>query len=158
MMKSLISVVVPCHNESLGIRHLYEALCNSLVDNSFELIFVDDGSKDDTLGVICSLAEEDDRVKFISFSRNFGHQKAIKAGIDYAQGDAVVTMDADMQHPPQFIPTMISQWRQGYQVVNAVRKQQVQPSLFKRVTSFLFYKIINCLSDTKLSGGLIFVY
>ena len=150
----MISIVIPCHNEELGINHIYKELTHLLSPmNSYEIIFVDDGSKDKTLNILMSLSINDQHVHYLSFSRNFGHQKAIKAGIDYANGDAVITMDADMQHPPYFILQMIKEWEKGYDIVNAIRKEQAQPSTLKKYSSCLFYKLMNFLSDIPFSGG-----
>lgn len=105
-----ISIVIPCFNEEECIKVLYDALCPVTDKLSFpyDLIFVDDGSTDGTLEIISLLAEQDPHVRWLSFSRNFGHQKALKAGLDYAKGEVVITMDADMQHPSSLIPVMLS--------------------------------------------------
>ncbi len=104
----------------------------------YELIFVDDGSTDRTLEILLSLSEQNPHVRWLSFSRNFGHQKALKAGLDYAQGDVVITMDADMQHPSSLISTMLTYWADGYDIVDTIRIDNKQCSYFKTITSRFF--------------------
>lgn len=148
-----LSIIIPCHNEEGNINVLYHDIRSSIDSIEIEFIFIDDCSTDDTLDVIKKLCAEDKAVKYISFSKNFGHQSAIKAGIDYATGDCVVCMDADMQHPPNIINKMIVYWKNGYEVVYSIRKNQKGLSFGKRITSHLYYLVINGLSDTKISHG-----
>jgi dolichol-phosphate mannosyltransferase len=151
-----ISVVVPTFNEEGNIDVLYTQLSEIFTQcsiSNFEIIYVNDGSYDDSLNKIKALRLTDDRVKYISFSRNFGHQNALKAGLDNAQGDAVISMDADLQHPPALIPEMIRLWQEGNEVVYSIRKDGKELSIFKKTTSKLFYKLVNYLSDTKLEEG-----
>jgi dolichol-phosphate mannosyltransferase len=156
MNESKISIVIPTFNEEGNIEILYKKITEAFEGTkhtNFEIIYVNDGSSDDSLEKIKTLSLTDERVKFISFSRNFGHQNALKAGLDYAQGDAVISMDADLQHPPALIPEMIRLWQDGNQVVYSIRKDGKELSFLKKTTSKFFYKLINYLSDTKLEEG-----
>ncbi|MGI6587180.1 MAG: glycosyltransferase family 2 protein [Lutisporaceae bacterium] len=116
----------------------------------YELIFVNDGSRDGTQGILEQLAGRDNRVKVIAFSRNFGHQAAVTAGIDKAGGSAIVIIDADLQDPPELIIEMLRLWEQGYEVVYAKRKRRKGESFFKRVSASLFYRVLDMLSDTRI--------
>jgi dolichol-phosphate mannosyltransferase len=156
MNKPEISIVIPTYCEEGNIVELYEQLKRQLSKSeihSFEIIFVNDGSKDNSLEKIKELAIRDERVKYIHFSRNFGHQNALRAGLDFAKGDAVISMDADLQHPPELIPTLIAFWRAGNKVVYTKRKDKNDLSFFKKLTSKMFYKLVNYLSETKLEEG-----
>ena len=156
MNESKISIVIPTFNEEGNIEILYKRITEAFegtTHTNFEIIYVNDGSSDDSLEKIKTLSLTDERVKFISFSRNFGHQNALKAGLDYAHGDAVISMDADLQHPPALIPEMIRLWQDGNQVVYSIRKDGKELSFLKKTTSKFFYKLINYLSDTKLEEG-----
>jgi dolichol-phosphate mannosyltransferase len=151
-----ISIVIPTFNEEGNIEILYQKIIESfelIAHSNFEIIYVNDGSSDSSLEKIKHLSQSDSKVKFISFSRNFGHQNALKAGLDYADGNAVISMDADLQHPPALIPEMIRLWKEGNEVVYSIRKDGKELSFFKKTTSKLFYKIVNYLSDTKLEEG-----
>jgi dolichol-phosphate mannosyltransferase len=148
-----ISVVIPVFNEEENIVPLYERLSRSLLaleSFSHEIIFVDDGSRDQSLALIKSLSLKDDAVKYISFSRNFGHESATTAGFDRATGDCVVLIDADLQDPPEVICEMVEKWKEGYEVVYAQRKKRPGESFLKKFTSYLFYRIINVISPQKL--------
>lgn len=138
-----LSIVIPCYNEAPNIEELYRRLdaLTSDIDGELEILFVDDGSRDDTLDHLRALAAGDAHVHVISLSRNFGHQAALSAGLDHATGDAVVVMDADLQHPPQMIPRFVEKWREGYDMVYAYR-QGVKPRLG--------YRIINALIKTPI--------
>lgn len=149
---TLVSIVVPCYNEEGNVRAVYDALCDVLGGYQWELILVDDGSHDDTFARISALANEDQRVRGLSFSRNFGHQYALLAGMRAACGEAVVTMDGDLQHPPQLIPSMIDAWQDGYNVVHTERFYG-ETSGFKSLTSEWFYKLFSLLSGMKLEPG-----
>jgi dolichol-phosphate mannosyltransferase len=121
---------------------------------NYEIVFVDDGSTDNSLAVLKQLHEKNPQIKYISFSRNFGHQNALKAGLDYAQGDCVISMDGDMQHPPELIPDMIEKWKNdGYDVVYTIRKDDPKLGAFKRASSRLFYKLMNFFADINLEPG-----
>ena len=152
----LLSVVVPCYNEHEAIEHTYRELKTVLVTLQgldHEIVFVDDGSTDDTLTRLNRLASADGAVRVLSLSRNFGHQIALAAGLDAAVGDAVVMMDADLQHPPSLVPEMVARWRSGADVVSAIRDGTVGESWFKGMTSRLFYRVLNSLSKTKVPSG-----
>jgi dolichol-phosphate mannosyltransferase len=146
----LISVVAPMHNEEGTAREFHRRVCAALEGLPFELVVVDDGSTDTTEQVLRELAEQDNRLKVISLSRNFGHQTAITAGLDHARGDAVVMIDADLQDPPELIPDMVDRWRAGADVVYAVRTHREGETRFKRETARLFYRLISKLSDVEL--------
>ncbi|MEO5924860.1 MAG: glycosyltransferase family 2 protein [Bryobacteraceae bacterium] len=156
MRQNAISIVVPVFEEAPNLRALHHALCDVLdtvPDIEVEFVLVDDGSRDTSWNVIRQLHEVDSRVKGVRLSRNFGHQAAVTAGYRYATGDAVVTMDADMQHPPALLPEMIERWRNGFEVVSMVRLPSKQESWAKGATSRLFYRFINALSDVKIKDG-----
>lgn len=154
MDRKKISVVVPSYNEELNVGVLYaEVKAQIPAQYDTEFIFVDDGSTDGTLATLKKLKAENPDVFFISFSRNFGHQNALKAGIDHATGDCVISMDADLQHPPQLIPQLISAWEEGYDVVYTVRNDKGNGAFFKNFTSRLFYRMANMLSTTRIEPG-----
>ncbi len=153
MNKKLISYVFPVYNESENLAKLYESLNGaiSLLQDKylFEIIFVNDGSKDNSLSKLIELQEKDTRCKIINFSRNFGHQIAITAGIDYARGDAVIIMDADLQDPPSVSRDLINKWEDGFEVVYAQRKTR-QDRIFKKVTAHLFYWVLDSLANISI--------
>ncbi len=149
-----LSIIVPIMNEQGNILTLFKRITAAL-DNIilFDLIFVDDGSTDGTLKEIKKLAQKDKRVKYLSFSRNFGHQNALRAGLDFATGDAVVSLDGDLQHPPEIIPQLIEKWQEGYEIVYTLREDDADTSFFKKKTSAGFYRLINYLSDVDIDEG-----
>lgn len=150
-----ISVVIPSYNEEGNISLLVAKL-HSVFQNlsySYELIFVDDGSSDKTLEILKYLSLNDKNVFYIELSRNFGHQNALKAGLDLAKGDCIISMDGDMQHPPELLPEMIQKWEEGYDVVYTRRLEDKKLSFVKKVTSKGFYKVINKLSEIKFEEG-----
>jgi len=152
----VLCVVTPCYNEEDVIERFYETLkpaLKSLHGLDHRIIFVDDGSRDKTLERLNALAARDPAVLVYSLSRNFGHQIALTAGLDAARGDAVIMMDSDLQHPPGLIVEMVQRWREGSDVVSAVRKTTEKSNLFKRLTSAAFYWLINLLSDTQVVSG-----
>lgn len=148
-----ISIVIPVYNEEEVLPQLYERL-NALTENvknyEFEIFFINDGSKDNTLPMLEELTKYDKRVKALSFSRNFGHQAAVTAGIKYVDGDAVVIMDADLQDPPELIPEMLELWENGNEVIYGKRKSRKGESGFKLFTAKMFYKTLNSLSDVEI--------
>ncbi len=147
---SLVSIIIPCYNEEPVIQETktrLDAFTMKHSDYDFELIFVDDGSRDGTCHLLSVMAQTDHRVKIIRLARNFGHQVAITAGIDMANGEGVVVIDTDLQDPPELIAAMISKWREGFDVVYAQRVERRGESRFKIATANLFYKLINYLSD-----------
>jgi glycosyltransferase involved in cell wall biosynthesis len=153
--KKKVSVVIPAFNESENITRLVEKLLHVFKGTAYnyELIFVNDGSSDSTRQVLESMHALNPRIQFIHLSRNFGHQNALKAGIDHADGDCIICMDGDMQHPPQLLPTFIQKWEEGYDIVYTRRKFSKHDSAFKRNTSNIFYSMVNRLSEVKLEPG-----
>lgn len=147
-----MSIVIPLFNEEGNLKLLSSELLSVIgqINPSFELIFVDDGSKDRSLEILHELCQQDPRIKGISLSRNFGHQIALTAGLQHAKGELVVTMDADMQHPPELIPTLHAKYLEGFDIVNTIRVETADSSLFKKVTSKWFYKLINSMSDIRI--------
>jgi polyisoprenyl-phosphate glycosyltransferase len=147
-----LSVVVPCFNEVDVIRQTHERLSDALskTDLDYEIIYVDDGSRDNTLNLLRKIRNEDEHVRIISFSRNFGHQVAMTAGVDFATGDAVVLIDADLQDPPELIHDMVQMWRDGYQVVYGKRDSRSGESKFKLLTAKFYYRFINSISDIEI--------
>ncbi len=150
-----LSVILPCHNEADNIPICYSRLTDILssTGKTYECIFVDDGNTDHTLTVIKDLCRRDSRIRYISFSRNFGHQKALRAGLNAARGRAAVTMDADLQHPVSVIPELLARWEEGYEIVNTRRTDAARTGLFKRLTSRLFYRTLNFLTGMNLQKG-----
>ncbi len=151
----LISVIIPSYNEEGNVEKIAQYVTERLFATGyeFELIFVDDGSTDQTLLRLEHLHKNDTHIKYLSLSRNFGHQSALKAGLDFAKGDAVISMDADLQHPPELIKKMLQYWEDGYDVVYTQRKEDPSLPYFKRATSRLFYRLLNLFSDIKLEPG-----
>lgn len=150
-MAKLLSIVVPFHNEALVLPELYAALANvHLPDYEFEFIFIDDGSRDGGTAFIKKLSETDKRIHFIEFSRNFGKELATTAGLHHARGEAVIMLDADLQHPPALIPKFVEKWQKGSEVVIGVRKSNTKEGFVKRAGSHLFYAISNLISDTPI--------
>jgi dolichol-phosphate mannosyltransferase len=153
--RARLSVVVPAHNEAANIAAVYEAISRAVrsLDVDLELIFVDDGSSDGTGRLVDDIAARDGRVRLIELTRNFGHQAALWAGLGAASGQAVITLDCDLQHPPELIPKMVESWRAGYSIVQTVRDDTADPSLPKRALSRAFYWLINLISDTRIVQG-----
>ena len=148
-----ISMVIPMYYEEQVAEECYKRVTEVLKkikDYEYEIIFVNDGSKDRTLEILEKIAREDDKVKIISFSRNFGHQAAVTAGLKYVTGDAVVIMDADLQDPPELIPDMLKHWEEGYEVIYGKRKTRDGESAFKLFTAKAFYTTLNKLSDVEI--------
>lgn len=148
-----VSVVIPMYYEEEVAEECYKRVKNvliSLKDYEHEILFVNDGSKDKTLEILESIAEKDKQAKVISFSRNFGHQCAVTAGLQYVTGDAIVVIDADLQDPPELIPDMLTLWKQGNEVIYAKRKTREGESKFKLLTAKMFYRILNGLSDVEI--------
>jgi dolichol-phosphate mannosyltransferase len=150
-----ISIVIPVLNEAANIPRLYAELIAvfSGLQYRYEIIFIDDGSSDGSLDVIKQLVEKDSAVYYIELSRNFGHQYALKAGLDLSNGDCAVSMDSDLQHPPELIPKLVEQWEKGYDVVYTRRNDDKKLSWLKRKTSAFFYVLLDRLSDLKLEKG-----
>lgn len=154
-MEKLISIVIPAYNEGENVKTVHANIVEvfARLPYRLQILFVNDGSSDDTLEHLRALSTEDKRVDYLSFSRNFGHQAAVKAGYYYASGDAVISMDCDMQHPPRMLPELIAKWEEGYEVVYTRRSKDERLSWFKRTTSSAFYRFINMLSDVKFEDG-----
>jgi glycosyltransferase involved in cell wall biosynthesis len=153
MKPNFISIVVPSHNEEGNVGKLYKEIKKSLPDQLFEIIFVDDGSTDGTLSTLKVLHTKHSEVKYLSFSRNFGHQAALRAGLRAAKGQAVISMDADLQHPPELLSLLMKEWQNGNQVVYTVRQDGQGTTLFKRLSSKYFYRVINFLSGLNIEEG-----
>lgn len=149
-----ISVVIPMYCEEEVVDICYKRVVNNLKKlsdkYSYEIIFINDGSKDSTLEILKKIASNDDNVKIISFSRNFGHQAAVTAGIRNATGDAIIIMDADLQDPPELFEGMIEKWEDGYEVVYGKRKTREGESIFKLLTARMFYNTLNKLSEIEI--------
>ncbi len=149
-----ISIVVPCYNEEEVIEHTHKRLTDVLatIKVKYEIIYISDGSSDQTNNLLDKLYQKNKRgnMKMVIFSRNFGHQVAVTAGIDHAVGDAVIIIDADLQDSPEFIPQMIEKWQEGYQVVYCQRKKREGESKFKLLTAKYFYKLLAYLSDVEI--------
>jgi glycosyltransferase involved in cell wall biosynthesis len=155
-MKANLTIVVPCYNEAAVVERFYDELRRALaqVDVDWRVCFVDDGSTDATLERLNALARTyPQAIRVYSLSRNFGHQVALSAGLDVTLGSTVVMMDADLQHPPSVVPSMIALWRRGYDVVSAVREDTEGASWFKRATAAGFYRLINRLGETSIIPG-----
>lgn len=149
-----VSAVVPCFNEAGNIQELYDQLQPVLASyTKYELIFVDDGSSDNTTELIEGLGSKNPAVKLIQLSRNFGHQAALKAGLDHASGDCIISLDADLQHPPELIPDLIKKWQEGYEVVFTQREEDKNLSWLKRATSKLFYRLAQKLTSVQIHQG-----
>jgi dolichol-phosphate mannosyltransferase len=148
----MISLVLPVYNEEQSLPEFYRRLKEVLasIDESYEMIFVDDGSTDASLNILRELRDADDTVKLLSLSRNYGHQVALAAGIDYCRGDAAIVMDTDLQHPPELVPRMLEEWHNGYDVVYSVRTSIEDVSFIKRLTSRAFYGVLSRLTDTDM--------
>ena len=151
-----ISIVIPAYNEEGNLMPVYQRI-KSVFENmqgySFEIIFVNDGSRDNTQSRLEEMALDFPEIKYIEFSRNFGHQPAVKAGMDYADGNVIISMDGDLQHPPELIPQMVKKWEQGYDIVYTIRSYPKEISYFKRKTSDLFYRFLSQISDIDLTNG-----
>lgn len=152
-MNKIVSVVVPMYFEEDVVNECYKRLTNVLnkIKNySYEIIFVDDGSRDNTFSLLKEIALNDKKVKVISFSRNFGHESAVTAGLKFASGNAIVIIDSDLQDPPEEIPKMLKYWEDGYDVIYGKRKSRSGESKFKLFTANMFYKTLSALSDTEI--------
>lgn len=151
-MSKKISIIVSVYNEEEVLFEFYRETIKVLllIDNPYEIIFVNDGSMDGSRGILFKIAKDDENVKVVHFSRNFGHEAAMIAGIDNASGDYLVCMDADLQHPPTLLPEMLRKFESGYDIINMVRTVNKSAGIIKNITSSMFYKVINRLSDIHL--------
>lgn len=150
----LISVIIPVFNEEKNIPILLKRLRPILKNYSYELIFIDDGSRDKTVEIIKKESQKNKNIKLIIFQRNFGHQQALTAGYESAKGDCVISLDSDLQDPPEIIPQMINKWQKGAQIVYAKRSKRDVDSFFKKITANWFYFFINLLSDTPIPNNI----
>ena len=152
-----LSVVCPAFNEEEVLPRFHAELCAVLDplrrEYEVEILYVDDGSRDGTLEVLRRLAAGDARVRYLSFSRNFGHQAALTAGLEHARGDVVVSMDSDLQHPPALLPVLLEKWRAGHDLVLTLRQDDPRLSPFKRLSSRAFYRLLRWLSDTEVRAA-----
>lgn len=146
------SLIIPIYNEEETIPELYRRVSDVMdsLDDSVELILINDGSRDCSLNLMRQLQERDARVCYISFARNFGHQAAVTAGLNFARGQVIVVLDADLQDPPELIPKMIESWQAGYHVVYAQRTKRKKESWFKRLTAYVFYRLLRQLADVDI--------
>ena len=151
----MISIVTPVYNEEDNVVFFHEEITKVMKTTGmdYELIYVNDGSRDRTDELIRELAEKDPHVRAITFARNFGHQTAITCGMDFARGDAVITMDGDMQHPPELIPLLLEKWKDGYDIVQTIRTSTEDSGFIKKITSAGYYKVINSISKTPVTPG-----
>lgn len=151
-MFPVYSLIIPVYNEEATLQELYRRVRAVMdqMDGEVELILINDGSRDRSLDLIRKLHETDPRVCYLNFARNFGHQIAVTAGLNFARGKAVITLDADLQDPPELIPEMVQQWREGYQIVYAQRIRRSREGWFKRFTAYLFYRILKRLADVDI--------
>jgi glycosyltransferase involved in cell wall biosynthesis len=152
MTNPTITIIAPIFNELENIPELYHRMREVMgsIGETWELILVDDGSRDGSTEVIRKVAETDDHVRPVIFARNFGHQIAVTAGLDYSRGNAVIIIDADLQDPPEVILDLIAKWREGYEVVYAIRKEREGETWFKKTTASLFYRMIYKITDVKI--------
>jgi dolichol-phosphate mannosyltransferase len=152
MFEPMLSIIVPCYNEEAVIQETHRRLTDTLsrLGCHFEIVYVDDGSRDRTLYMLKVIQAQDDAVRVLSFSRNFGHQIAVSAGLDHAAGEIIVLIDADLQDPPELIGAMLDKWREGYDVVYGQRHSRQGETYFKVATARLFYRTINRLSDVPI--------
>ncbi|WP_148766979.1 glycosyltransferase family 2 protein [Dolichospermum sp. UHCC 0315A] len=152
MNQPIYSLVIPIYNEEENITEMYRRLHHVMeqLDGDVELILIDDGSRDRSLNMMRELHHRDNRVHYLSLARNFGHQIAVTAGLNFVQGKCIIVMDADLQDPPELILTMLEKWHQGYQVVYAQRISRQQESRLKRLTAYLFYRILRRLAKVDI--------
>ncbi|MGB9609193.1 MAG: glycosyltransferase family 2 protein [Minisyncoccia bacterium] len=150
MKNLLVSVVVPVYNEQENIQPFWEKLAKTINKYQNEVIFVDDGSTDNSNTILKNLCQKNKNIKLISFVRNFGHQMALFAGYEKVKGDVIISLDADLQDPPELIDEMIKKWQNGAKIVYAKRIERQGESFFKKITAQLFYQLINFLSDVEI--------
>lgn len=151
-MSPKYSFIIPIYNEEETISEMYRRMSAVMdrMDGAVELILINDGSRDRSLHLLRELHDKDSRVCYLSLARNFGHQIAVTAGLNFARGQIIVILDADLQDPPELIPDMVEKWRQGYQVVYAQRTQRLKESWFKRFTAYSFYRLLKQLADVDI--------
>ena len=150
-----VSIVVPVYNEEDNIAHFVQSVEKVMetLPYAYEILFIDDGSRDRSREILREMGERDPRVQSIFLARNAGHQVALTCGTDHANGDAVITMDGDMQHPPELLPVLLAKWEEGYEIVQTVRLTTEGASLFKRLTSKYYYRLLNAMTDVEIQEG-----
>lgn len=150
----LVSIIAPAYNEEANLPLLYKRICAVMekVNKNFEIIVIENGSADTSLDILKELHGKDGRLNFLSLTRNFGHQGALLAGLDHSKGDVVISMDADLQHPPELIPEMLERWKDGYDVVYTLRRQNKAQSFLRKAFGSFFYILMNKLSGIELHG------
>ena len=155
IMQKSLQIILPAHNEAGNIIPIYDEIISHVDNQKYHLsiLFVDDGSIDETLAIVSQLAAQDSRVKFIELSRNFGHQNAIKAGLDYSTAEVVIMMDCDLQHPPELLEKILGAYEGGYDIVRTHRMDAEHQGFIKRSTSSLFYRVVNTFSEIKMEQG-----
>lgn len=155
MSNKKVSIIICCYNEEENIPVVVDAIHENMAktDFQYEIIAVNDGSTDNSQFLLERISSKDPRLFYIELSKNFGHQNALKAGLDNATGDCIISMDADMQHPPRMLPELIQKWEEGYDIVYTRREENTSLSIIKRKSSNLFYNILNFLSDIRLDKG-----
>jgi glycosyltransferase involved in cell wall biosynthesis len=151
-MKPVYSVVAPNFNESASCQEFYRRIKEAMenLGESWELVWVDDGSTDESTQIIREIAKNDSHVRPVIFARNFGHQIAVTAGLDYSRGQAVVIMDSDLQDPPEVVPDLVAKWKEGFEVVYAIRSEREGETWFKLFTASLFYRLIYRITDVNI--------
>lgn len=149
----MISIVIPVFNEQKRLYENINEIVKTVKEYEYEFILVDDGSKDNTWEVVKRLSEENNRIRGIRFSRNFGKELALCAGLENANGDAVITMDSDLQHPPHYIPEMIEKWEQGYKIVECKKAKRSKENIFSKISAALFYTIINMFTGYNMTNA-----
>lgn len=154
-MNKKISIIIPAFNESGNLQVITNRLHETLKQSSYtyEILFINDGSRDETQPILEELHRQDQRVNYIELSRNFGHQNALKAGLDMADGDCIISMDCDLQHPPELIPEFLKKWEEGFEIVYTVRQDSKKATRFKRHTSSYYYSMLNTLSEINIEPG-----
>ena len=150
-----VSIVVPVYNEEDNIAHFVQSVEKVMetLPYAYEILFIDDGSRDRSREILREMGERDPHVQSIFLARNAGHQVALTCGTDHANGDAVITMDGDMQHPPELLPVLLAKWEEGYEIVQTVRLTTEGVSLFKRLTSKYYYRLLNAMTDVEIQEG-----
>ena len=148
----LLSVVIPVYNEEMNIGKLHTRLCNTLnpLEITWEVVYINDGSKDRSMAILRGMAEDDNHVRFIDFSRNFGHQLAITAGIDFAKGEWIVVMDGDGQDPPELLPELLAKAQEGFEVVYARRRKREGENFLKKLTARMFYRLLAKITNIEI--------
>lgn len=152
LLQPQYSLIIPIYNEEETIPELYRRVSSVIerLDGKVELILVNDGSRDRSLSLMRELHQQDDRICYLSLARNFGHQMAVTAGLNFARGQVIIILDADLQDPPELIPRMLEKWKQGYQIVYAQRTKRRKESWFKRFTAYVFYRLLKRLADVDI--------